>query len=674
MGAWALENLRRGGFRGRIFPVNPRYGDIGGVRCHATLGELPERVDLVIFAVGDRQLEAALDAALEARIPAAVIMSTLYLDDDRVPMLRERVAAKVGAAGMLVCGANGMGFYNVRDHVWACGFDSAMHDAPGNVAIISHSGAGMSGIIDCEQRLRINVAVSTGNEISVAMDDYLDFVLDLPETRVVGLFIESARNPAGFRAALAKAARRRIPVVALKVGRTAEAARLAVSHSGAMAGDDASFEALFDRYGVQRVSDQDTWATALIMFAEMHPLGAGGLVTLHDSGGERQLLIDLAHDAGVPLTRLAPATVAALEGVLDPELPAVNPLDAWSRGGPGAADAMTNCLTLMMQDEGAAMGAVVHDRAPGGGIYTSYLGYMQGAHAASGKPVCLVSARAGTGQDDAVVTSTHAGLPVLDGVRPFLEGCRALMRYRDFERRPSAPPRALDSSAVDKWRARLGRGDTLTEAESLAMLAEFGLDVAQPVVANDAAAAAIAAARLGYPLVLKTGERGVPHKSDRGGVLLDIRDEAELQAAYAELDERFGPAVLVAPMAGPGEEFILGARSDPQFGPVALLGFGGTLAETLGDVVFALPPFDAAHARRSIDRLRLRPLLDGVRGRPRTDIDALCEAAATFSALVHGLRDVIAEFDVNPLIVTETAAIVVDALVVGRAPDTDADA
>jgi acyl-CoA synthetase (NDP forming) len=255
MGEWALRNLGLGGYRGNVYPVNPAYESLQGHRCFAAISDLPETPDLVIFALGDARIEAALDDVISAGIPAAVIQSTLFVDNDSVPALRDRVQEKVRNAGMLVCGSNGMGFYNVRDHVWACGFDSTSHHAPGNVALISHSGSGMSGIIDCEERLRVNFAVSTGNELSVAMDEYLDFVLDLPETSVVGLFIETARNPDGFRAALSKAAQRRIPVVALKVGRTETSARLAVSHSGVMAGDDATYEALFDRYGVQRARD-----------------------------------------------------------------------------------------------------------------------------------------------------------------------------------------------------------------------------------------------------------------------------------------------------------------------------------------------------------------------------------------------------------------------------------
>ena len=670
MGAWTLENLRRGGFKGGTFPVNPAYEDIDGLRCFATVADLPQRPDLVIFAVGDVQLEAALDDAIRAGVPAAVIMSTLVIDDDVEPDLSDRVQEKINAAGMLVCGANGMGYYNVRDHVWACGFDSSTHDAPGNVAIISHSGSGMSGIIDSEDRLQVNVAVSTGNELSVTMDEYLDFVLDLPETNAVGLFIETARNPEGFQKALSKAAQRRIPIVALKVGRSEASARLAVSHSGALAGDDATYDALFDRYGVQRVYDQDEWTTALIMFAAMHPLGEGGLVTLHDSGGERQLLIDLANDVGVPLPRLQAQTVKNLEKVLDPELPAVNPLDAWSRGGPAAGKVMTECLSLMMQDAGAALGAVVHDRAPYGKIYPSYLSYMQRARAESGKPVALVSARQGSGHDDAVVTSTQAGYPVLDGMRPFLIGVRALFGYRDFLLRQTSEVTKLespwDTAIVDMWQNRLRTAEVLDEAESLAMLEDFGIATTRPVRASNVDDAVTAAANIGYPVVLKTATPGVIHKTERNGVILNIVDERHLRQCYVVISEQLGPEVLVSSMIAAGDEFFLGVKRDPQFGPIVLLGFGGVLAETLDDVIYTMPPFDAAHAHRCIDRLQLRPILDGVRGRPAADIDALCDMASNFSLMVDELRNVITEIDVNPFIVTASVAIAVDALVVGR--------
>lgn len=167
MGEWVLKNLGIGGFKGSVYPVNPGYDKLLGYPCFASLAEIPETPDLVVFAVSDVRLEAALDEAIAVGISAAVIQSPLVLDSDSQPMLRERVREKIANAGMLVCGANGMGFYNVRDHVWTCGFDSTAHEAPGNVSLISHSGSGMSGIIDCDERLRINFAVSAGNELGV---------------------------------------------------------------------------------------------------------------------------------------------------------------------------------------------------------------------------------------------------------------------------------------------------------------------------------------------------------------------------------------------------------------------------------------------------------------------------------------------------------------------------
>lgn len=668
LGEWSLKNLLRGGFRGDIYPVNPRYDELQGLRCYAGLEELPEVPDLVIFGVGDGRIEATLEQAISVGVPAALIMSALVVEEDEAPLLKARVKQKTDSAGMLVCGANCMGFYNVRDYVWACGFDSRLHEAPGNVSLISHSGSGLCGIIDCDERLRINVGISSGNELNVTMGEYLDFVLDLPETRVVGLFIETARNPDGFRAALDKASQRKIPIVALKVGRTDAAARLTVSHSGAMAGDDATYDALFDRYGVQRVGDMDELATTLILFAEMHPVACGGLVALHDSGGEQQLMVDLADEAGVPLTKLSDETVAALDRVIDPELPAVNPLDGWSRGGADAPDKMAKSLSIMMRDPGAALGVVVHDRGPNSLVYPSYLGRMQKGRAASGKPVALVAARQGTGADQAVVTSTHAGLPVLDGLSQFLRGVRALFDYRDYLSREAADIPSADAVAVKRWRKRLITGGTLGEADALAMLGEFDMPVARALTVSSRDDMRASANSFSYPVVMKTAMPGILHKSECNGVILNIRDETGLFEAYDDLAARLGPSVLIAPMIENGIEMILGARQDPQFGPVIILGFGGVLAETINDVVFALPPFGAEDARRCIDRLKMRPLLDGVRGQAPADIDSYCDTAARFSVAIHALRDVISEIDVNPLIVHAAGCIGVDALVVGREP------
>lgn len=671
LGQETLQNLTRGEFPGQIYPVNPRYEELGGLTCYPDLGRLPETPDLVIFCVADSRVEQVLDEAIVIGAPAVSIMSSLIIDDDSAPNLKSRIEKKIKDAGMLACGANGMGFYNIRDCVWACGFGGRMHEPPGNVSLISHSGSGMCGIADCEERIRFNLAISTGNEISVSMDEYLDFALELPETRVVGLFVETARHPERLRAALQKANDKRIPIVAIKVGRTEKSAKLTESHSGAIAGDDATYDALFDHYGVQRVRDMEELATTLILFAGFNPVGKGGLVSLHDSGGERQLMVDLADNEHVPLTELAQKSVSELEKVLDPELPAVNPLDGWSRGGTNADEQMTRCLTILMQDPGAAIGALVHDRGPNGRIYSSYVNYMQRAHAESGKPVALVSARQGTGSDPLVVTTTHAGFPVIDGMSAFLIGVRALFSYRDFLLRPESTPPDVPDEAVEHWRTKLRNIGRLDEAESLMMLRDFGITANACVIAESESAVLAATGVLNYPLVLKTAMPGIAHKSDQAGVLLDLRNEEQLLAAYRDLNERLGPRVLVAPMLAAGVAMILGARQDSQFGPVVLLGFGGIHAEVYQDVAFALPPFDADRARYMLDKLKSRPLLDGARRMNPSNIDSFCTMAANFSAMVHAMRDNLQEIDINPVIVSERDSIAVDALAIGCGEESE---
>jgi acyl-CoA synthetase (NDP forming) len=667
VGRQTMENLLHGGYTGALYAVNPGYESVLGVDCYRDLESLPETIEHVIFAIGDPRLEAALDDVIAHGARAVTVMSSLVLEDDSEPPMKDRVAAKVRDAGMLVCGGNAMGFYNFRDGVWICGFDTREnHVRGGSVTLISHSGSGMCGIVDCEERIDFNLAVSTGQELCVAMHEYMDFALEQPETRVIGLFMEAARDPGGMIAALQKAKDRGVPVVALKVGRTELAARLAVSHSGAIAGRDDAYQALFDRYGVQRVHDMDELATALIMFAQPHPLAAGGLVTLHDSGGERQLLIDLADELDVPLADISAATTECLASLLDPGLPAVNPLDAWGAGGPQYHQVMENCLSALMSDPDAALGAVIHDRAPLSSIYPDYFDYMRRGHEASGKPVFLVANRQGSGADPAAVTVTREGFPVLDGLRSFLTGVNCLLGYRDFRLRSIEPPNGPPAEAVAKWRSRLSGGETLDEYESGRLLADFGIPMNPAHLANDEISLVTAAKSTGYPAVLKTAQGGILHKTDQAGVKLGIANEADLLASYREISERLGSRVIISPMiAVSGVEMVLGLVRDEQFGPLVMLGFGGLNVEALRDVACALPPFDSATARRLLDSLQRRALLDGLRDRPAVDVDAFCETAARFSVMAAGLAGVIDEVDVNPVIVHLEGCVAVDALVVG---------
>ncbi|MDE0842349.1 MAG: CoA-binding protein, partial [Porticoccaceae bacterium] len=548
VGKEVLINLLRGGFRGTLYPINPSRQEVDGLVCYPSLADLPERPEQVVFAIADHRIEAALDEVIALGIPSCTIFSALILAEDSAPLLKQRVQAKIERAGLLVAGANGMGFYNVRDRVLAGGFDTRHHPHPGNVTLISQSGAGMSGIVDCEERLNFNLAVSSGYELSVSMEDYLDFALDLPETRAIGLFLETSRHPEKFIAALAKANVRNIPIVVVKVGRTALARELALSHSGALAGSDDCYDALFDRFGVQRVDDMDQLATALIMFVQPQRVAAGGLVCLHDSGGERQLLADLADLHKVPLGQINSATVDCLRGLLDAGLPAINPLDGWGAGGPNAGQSMAACFTVLLDDPSAALGAVIHDRGPNSEVYASYMSYLERAQAATGKPVFLVANRQGSGSDELAVRATHRGYPVIDGVGGFLVGVRCLLNYRDFQQRAPTVVPELDGEKVAYWRQQLASEAQIGEVTASQWLSDMGIPMLVGKAVSDRSTLLTAAEELSYPLVLKTAQPNIPHKSGVGGVVLNIDSQQLLLSSYEDLDHRLGKLALVAPM------------------------------------------------------------------------------------------------------------------------------
>jgi acyl-CoA synthetase (NDP forming) len=658
-----LRQALHGGFGGALYPINPRYQRIEGVPCYPSFDTLPGPVEHAVIALGDERVEVAFEAALDHGARAVTIFSSLFLTEDAIPPLAERIRARAREAGVLVCGPMSMGFYNFAHRLWVCGFDTRLDHRSGSVSLITQSGSVMSSLVDAEARIDYNLVVSSGQELVVSAADYLDFALDMPSTRVVALFLEAIRDPEGFVRCLQNANARGIPVIALKVGRTERSARFAASHSGALVGNDGAYRALFERHGVLRVASLDEMAHTIMLFAQPHAPGPGGLATIHDSGGERSLLVDLAADAGVPLAELSGPTLEALAARLDPGLPPGNPLDAWGTGR-DYRGIFGDCFNTLMRDPATALGAVVCDRGPEGRIFPEYLEFTRAAHAASGKPTCLVSNHQGSGGSADAISLTREGFPVLDGVAQFLKGVRHLFDYRDFRERAAPAPCLLDEAVLTEWRPRLTPGTGVDAARALAWLEAFGV----PVVAHGCAAtradALAAAAALGYPVALKTAEPGIVHKTDAGGVRLDLGDAGALARAYDDVAARLGPRVLVTRMERGGVEVMLGMANDSQFGPVILMGAGGIHAELLEDVVCALPPLDAPAARRLLARLRVWRLLQGVRGAAPAAVDALCVAAARLSALAVAFADQIQSIDVNPVLVRPDGCVAVDARVI----------
>lgn len=664
MGSRVIKNLQNGGFTGKLFGLHPKNKDAFGVPCYPDFESLPEKVEHAIFAVSDERIEGLVDAAIEADVKAMSIMSMLYLDDDQKPYLKDRIQAKLKEADILLCGANGMGFYHIEKRVWVNGHFSRPNHEPGGVCIISQSGSGVAGIIDCEERINLNLSVSSGSELTVGAEDYLDYILHQESTTVVGLFLETIRKPDQMIQAFELANERKIPVVVLKTGRTERSAELTVSHSGGLAGVDDCYNALFEKYGIQRVADMDELATTLIMFDQPHALGNGNMVSMHDSGGERQLIIDVADQQGVEFATLEDDTTEKLEEILDPGLPPVNPLDAWGKGLENADEIMIDSMIAMLSDPNASMGAIVMDRGPLSKIFPEYVDYLDQANRQTGKPVFLVSNRQGTGIDPLVLELTQNGTPVIDGLHSFLAGVRCLHRYRDFLSMKDAIDVDLDSDKLEKYQDQLDQSDFVSEADALNMFFDLGLNANQSnMIANEEELVSTAK-EMGFPLVLKTAVEDIFHKSELSGVYLDIDSEEKLRSAYEALQEKLpGNALLAKMIQSEGVEMIVGMTTDQQLGPMVTIGFGGYYAEAMNDAVTLMPPFSKEAAKRAVESLKMKTLLEGYRGSKPVDLDAFAEFASRFSLIAVELSNQVCEIDLNPVILGNDNCIAVDALI-----------
>ena len=659
-----MLDLNRGAsLEGRLYPVNPRYSRIDGVDCYPSLDALPEAPDLVVLGLADRRLEGALCEAAAAGARAAVIFGGANLEEPEQSRLVRRLTDIAEEAGIPICGGNGMGYYNL-DAGLRITFSRPPCTTPaGSIALISHSGSSWSSLTHNDGRLRFNLSVSSGQELNVGVADYLRYALSMPTTRAIGLILETVRRPDEFLAALSEANEREVPVMALKVGRTEQSARLAISHSGAIVGDDAAFDAIFEHYGVGRARTLEELAAGLLLLSNAGRVSAGGLALIHDSGFERELLIDLASDHGVSLACISPETRDRLAELLDPGLDPVNPLDAWGTGR-DYERVFTECLSTLMEDSHTACGFISHSLRANFWISDAWSRVAEENVRRTSKPIAVVSNFPWVQDGGVIERMSESGVPVIGGMGNGLDAARHLFAWRDFlMRRVSTPPDGLESSRLAAWRARLQGGAVLDEAESLSLLADYGLDVARSRVASSRDEIEALAEAIDTPVALKTAMPGVHHKSDGGGVVLGVAPD-RLVPAYDSLASRLGSRVLVSDMAPPGVEIALGVVRDPHFGPLVVVAAGGVLIEVLADRRLAVPPFDRHRARELIARLRCRPLLDAQRGRPAANVDALAEALARLSVLAHELGPWIGELDINPIIVGPERAVAVDALVV----------
>ncbi len=661
--------LRRFGFPGPVHPVNPRHREIDGVRCYARVRDIPEPPDMAVIAIPAAGVLDAVRDCQAAGVPALTVYTSGFRETGAAGRaLEAELTALAESRGTLVCGPNCQGVANLLDRMQA-NFSSALAQPgleAGPVGFVSQSGL-FTGILPAEFQRRgigLGYLVSTGNESVVDFADVLAFMARDDRVRVVGGYLEGVRDGRKLAAAAQVARERGKPVVLLKVGRTAESAAAAASHTGALAGAYDVYRAALAQWGILEVDTIDELFDALEAFAVGTGTARGDRIgVLTNSGGLGVFGADRARAAGMRMAELAPETVAAIEERLFDFASAANPVD----------------FTLQGLTDAAAVGShLAHiARDPNVDATLAFFGVQKlnvdalideidAANRLNDKPLIVGWM---LGDEGAPPRLRERGVPCMRDPAAAVAAARALVAHAAMRRRPEEPraPRPLPAATAAAAAAPPG---ALSEWRSREIVAAAGIPVAAGALAADVDAAVAAAESIGWPVVLKVDSADIAHKTEAGGVAAGVRGADGLRAAWDRVmrsvrERAPGAAVSgcgVYAMAGEGIDLIAGMRRDPAFGPVVLVGMGGVFAETLADTALGLPPLAPRDARAMVESLRGYPLLAGARGAAPADLDAVADALLALSDLALACPDV-AELDVNPLRATPGGVAALDALV-----------
>jgi len=678
VGAVTLANLRHAGFAGRIFPVNSRRQTVQGLTAFASVGSLPEPVDLAIICTPAATVPDLVRQCGECGVGGLIILTAGFQE--------------VGSAGrsldaalraelrrfprMRVIGPNCLGVMVPQSRLNAS-FAATM-PSPGRVAFVSQSGALCTAMLDwaSEQSLGFSHFVSVGNMLDVDLADLLDYLAEDEQTDAVILYIESITHARRFMSAASACARRK-PIVAYKAGRFPQSAQAAASHTGAMAGVDSVYEAALERAGIVRVFDVDDLFDCAQLLAHGPRVLGDRLAIVTNAGGPGVMACDALLGSNGKLAKLSEATVRELDDVLP---------SAWSHGNPvdilgdATPDRFNQALRIVCADD--QVDAVLAILTPQAMTDPTAMASALVQVAEHGQKPILASWMGGTSVRQGIHVLQQAGVPTAPSPNEAISAFMDLVRYgRNLKllyETPHEVPLTIagrDPSTRRSLRTLFASGrDLLYESEAKTLLSAYGIPVAEVREAHSADEAVALAESIGFPVVIKVVSPRITHKTDVGGVMLNLANAAQLREAYDTMManvQRARPdaeilAVSVQPMISlpGGIEFIIGAKKDPVFGPVIMVGVGGIAAELFQDRALGLPPLNERLALHMLESLRAWPLLKGFRGRkPVAHLDCLVETLLRFSALVADFPE-ISELDANPVLARDNQIIALDARVV----------
>ncbi len=660
IGAELLKNLLRGPFQGPIFPVNPMRDWVLGVKAYPTVRDIPDPVDLAVIAVPKHLVLDVIDDCGEKGVGAAVIITAGFKEvGGEGVVLEAQAAGEAAAYGIRAIGPNCMGMIVTDPAVRLNASFASTPALPGNVAFLSQSGALGEAILALARSLGLGLSafVSLGNRVDVSVNDLLEHWCEDAATDVVLMYIESFGNMQRFPS-IAEAAARKKPVLAVKSGRTAEGARAASSHTGALASRDLAADALFEKTGILRAATMEELFTLATAFASQ-PLPRGNRVAIvTNAGGPGILATDVLANGGMVLAELSEETRSAMRDVLPPEASVHNPVDMIATSGPAQYEA---CVRAALRDAGTDALLVIFVSPITIDSFAVAEAVVRGIEAAGApeKPVLVTFMGKVTHEEGTRYLKDHK-LPVYVFPEAPAYALIAMDKLRRFRERPAGKviDFAVDRGAAREVLARAaarGQGAQLDPLELRSCSARTGSGRCPSRSWTARRAPCAAAERIGYPVVMKISSADVIHKTDVGGVLLDLKSPMEVKGAYYELTARAQAVtrnyqLFVQPFERGGQEVIIGFSTERTAGKLLVFGLGGVYVEVLKDVAVRLAPVTDTEARRMMEAVKSFPLLRGYRGSPPGDIDALTEVLLRVSQLAVDFP-AIDTLEMNPVLV-----------------------
>lgn len=661
--------------RSHVYFIHPKRDSVFGVPCYKSISDVPENVDLMVICTSQKTVIPLLQEGAKKGVGGAVVFASGYgeVGTAEGKQNEAELIATAKELDIAVMGPNCAGFVNYIDNVQAFAFISAKRDRKGSVGVVSQSGQLCLSMMD-DPGMRFSYNISAGNGKIVQMEDYMDFLVDDEDTKVVSIYIEGVKNADKFAAVLKKAAEKRKPVVILKAGRSAKGGAIAASHTGSLSGSDASFDAVLKKFGAIRVDDLEELIAMSLMLSTMKRMPEKAtFASMNLSGGETGICADVGSLNGIEYPDFTEETLKKLKEQLPSYASPNNPLDMTASLSYDA-DLYAGALRTVMDDPNIGMvliGYTLLLEIADPCIHYMYKGIEKVVQEKGGncKPIAMIPFAENTRNPEYQEKLFQIGVPVLPPPVYAFKLLRHLADFIAYEPETKTLELAVGHPKSEETQA-------LSEHESKQELKVYGVPVPDEVIVTSKEEAAQFAKNHPDPLVMKVESADILHKSDVGGVKLNVCGPEAAEKAYEEIMESVTAkrpdahinGILTVPMLDAGVEIIIGVNNDPQFGPMIMVGMGGVFVEVFKDVALYPAPLKEEEALEMLKSLKSFKLLNGYRGTEKCDIKALCQTIVAISNYAQANKDVLKELDINPLFVyPEGKGVgVADALIVKR--------